>query len=260
VSRRGGLILIVVAAAMLAVPSAAGAATFGADLTQSVDLGPACGSSAGESCSVLTLTKAVSGAAETGSPISGILTSARVKTAGGANTVAVRVLRPDSLIPFTYLNFGPEITIPVPADAGATGGHLSEATNLHHLITAGDRLGIGWVESATPLKYGVFDLLHASCAFRQGASGDHPVDMSVTYNNAGCGFEILVQGTVEADADHDGFGDDTQDQCPSNAATQGPCPTTTPPPVPQHKKKCKKKKHRSADAGVAKKKCKKKHH
>jgi hypothetical protein len=254
VFRLGGLILV--AAALLALPGAAGAATFGADLTQSVDLGPACGSSAGESCSVLTLNKAVSGLPETGSPISGVLTSARVKTAGGANTVAVRVLRPDALLPFTYLNFGPEITIPVPADAGATGGHLSEATNLHHTIAAGDRLGIGWAESATPLKYGVFDGAHASCAFRQGAIGDHPVDTSATYNNAGCGFEILVQGTVEADADHDGFGDDTQDQCPTNASVQTTCPVPA-APTATHKKKCKKKKHRSV--AVAAKKCKKHH-
>jgi hypothetical protein len=250
--RLGGLILV--AGALLALPGAAGAATFGADLTQSVDLGPACGSSAGESCSVLTLNKAVSGLPETGSPISGILTSARIKTAGGANTVAVRVLRPASMPAFTYLNFGPEITIPVPADAGATGGHLSEATDLHHPIAAGDLLGIGWVESATPLKYGVFDGANAACGFRQGASGGHPVDTSVTYNNAGCGFEVLVQGTVEADADHDGFGDLSQDQCPTDASTHGACPTAAPPAT--HKKKCKKKKHhRSA---VVAKKCKKK--
>ena len=34
---------------------------------------------------------------------------------------------------------------------------------------------------------------------------------------------ILVNADVEADADHDGFGDETQDACPSDPATQGPC-------------------------------------
>jgi len=33
---------------------------------------------------------------------------------------------------------------------------------------------------------------------------------------------------LEPDADHDGFGDETQDQCPTHASTQGPCP---PPPA-----------------------------
>jgi hypothetical protein len=61
-----------------------------------------------------------------------------------------------------------------------------------------------------------------------------------------------VSAKLEPDADHDGFGDETQDACPSNASTQAPCP------VIHHKKKCKKhkKKHRSAEA-AKKKKCKK---
>ena len=65
--------------------------------------------------------------------------------------------------------------------------------------------------------------------------------------------QLDISALLEPDADHDGFGDQTQDQCPTNAATQGPCPVT------HKKKKCKKhKKHHSA--AVAKKKCKKKKH
>jgi len=40
--------------------------------------------------------------------------------------------------------------------------------------------------------------------------------------------ELLVQAAIEPDADNDGFGDETQDQCPTQAATQGPCDTTPP--------------------------------
>jgi hypothetical protein len=66
--------------------------------------------------------------------------------------------------------------------------------------------------------------------------------------------QLDISALLEPDADHDGFGDQTQDQCPTNAATQGPCPVT------HKKKKCKKhKKHRSAES-AKKKKCKKKHH
>jgi hypothetical protein len=39
-------------------------------------------------------------------------------------------------------------------------------------------------------------------------------------------------GVVEPDADGDGFGDETQDQCPQSAATQGPCPPSVSPPTP----------------------------
>jgi hypothetical protein len=40
--------------------------------------------------------------------------------------------------------------------------------------------------------------------------------------------ELLVQGVIEPDADGDGFGDETQDQCPTQKSTQGPCDTTPP--------------------------------
>ena len=40
--------------------------------------------------------------------------------------------------------------------------------------------------------------------------------------------ELLVQAVIEPDADHDGFGDETQDQCPTQANTQGPCDKTPP--------------------------------
>jgi RTX calcium-binding nonapeptide repeat (4 copies) len=49
------------------------------------------------------------------------------------------------------------------------------------------------------------------------------------------GFRILIAANVEPDSDHDGFGDETQDQCPTNATTQGPCPApgavAAPPPT-----------------------------
>jgi hypothetical protein len=39
------------------------------------------------------------------------------------------------------------------------------------------------------------------------------------------GIQIPIVATVEPDADNDGFGDETQDQCPQSAASQGICPT-----------------------------------
>lgn len=44
------------------------------------------------------------------------------------------------------------------------------------------------------------------------------------------GTRLLISAVVEPDGDGDGFGDETQDQCPSSAAAQGPCPAATPPP------------------------------
>lgn len=44
---------------------------------------------------------------------------------------------------------------------------------------------------------------------------------------------LNLAATIEPDADHDGYGDETQDQCPSDATTQGPCPPAndTDPPT-----------------------------
>jgi RTX calcium-binding nonapeptide repeat (4 copies) len=50
------------------------------------------------------------------------------------------------------------------------------------------------------------------------------------------GFRILIAANVEPDSDRDGFGDETQDQCPTNATIQGPCPQPpAPPPTCQGK-------------------------
>lgn len=39
-----------------------------------------------------------------------------------------------------------------------------------------------------------------------------------------------ISAVVEPDADADGFGDETQDECSTDASTQGPCPKDTDPP------------------------------
>jgi len=45
------------------------------------------------------------------------------------------------------------------------------------------------------------------------------------------GTRILIAANVEPDSDRDGFGDETQDQCPTNASIQGPCPQPAAPPT-----------------------------
>ena len=48
-----------------------------------------------------------------------------------------------------------------------------------------------------------------------------------------------LSATLEPDADRDGFGDETQDQCPTNAATQGPCPQAAAATPKGEDRKCK---------------------
>ncbi len=246
-------LLVTAGAACIAVPSsAAGAVTVGANLDQGM-VG-SCGAAAGQPCSVLTLTE-TGGAPETGSPVNGILTSARIRTTGPAATVAVRVLHLNAMVANSYLNIGPETHISVAADATLQ-GHVSEATGLHHPIRVGDVLGVGFTQPALPLIIAGPALAGGTCAYRQGAGSEHPVNEEKIYDPLTCNTEVLVQGTVEPDADGDGFGDETQDLCPTQTATQGNCPATPPlGPTGQRAaalKKCKKKKSKKA-----RKKCKK---
>jgi hypothetical protein len=81
--------------------------------------------------------------------------------------------------------------------------------------------------------------------------GEIPDNTSYPFTGSDSGQRVNAKAVVEPDADHDGFGDETQDQCPTNGTTQGPCPKT--------KKKCKHKKKHKSGAVIAKK-CKKKHH
>jgi hypothetical protein len=79
---------------------------------------------------------------------------------------------------------------------------------------------------------------------------DASPNMWVTYNNSGDKYsylfapplvdgagkrgsnestgELLVAATIEPDADGDGFGDETQDGCPTQAVSQGACDVTKP--------------------------------
>ncbi len=45
----------------------------------------------------------------------------------------------------------------------------------------------------------------------------------LTTNFSGSGFRFSVEATLEPDADHDGFGDVTQDDCPTDPLRQGAC-------------------------------------
>ena len=113
-------------------------------------------------------------------------------------------------------------------------------------VKAGDRIGESF--GGTPL-----DL--AGCSREDNNFTDHffsdQVPPGDTETFAEENFQQNIAAVWEPDADHDGFGDETQDKCATNAGTQLACPATA-------KKKCKKKKHRRSAESAKKKKCKKK--
>ncbi|MEO7197139.1 MAG: hypothetical protein ABIZ50_01565 [Solirubrobacterales bacterium] len=61
-------------------------------------------------------------------------------------------------------------------------------------------------------------------------NGDATPGATVGFSDPSPGIQFDVSALLEADADNDGFGDETQDQCPTVASTQGACPPPTDPP------------------------------
>ena len=99
-----------------------------------------------------------------------------------------------------------------------------------------------------------------SDVFRTFTGSEPATDADQDFPGSANTFRIDLSAQLEPDADHDGFGDETQDQCPTDASTQGPCPVAPVTPVTTvKKKKCKKHKKKNHSVQSAKKKkCKKK--
>jgi hypothetical protein len=94
-------------------------------------------------------------------------------------------------------------------------------------VQAGDRLalqGQPFTFAETPLVFAIY------CGEVEGVLG---ATMSLAELGSNTEFPPAAEGRVplaaviEADADGDGYGDETQDQCPQSAATHGPCPVVT---------------------------------
>lgn len=246
--------------ALLALPGSAGAATtVGSNLVGTPDTG--FGPPASSTAQRIPPTGAT---APIAAPTAGVIVQILVKHgASGANpgTYGFRVL---SGSPTTYTTPGVPGTLPdFTWPANDTPGTRLFTPSLAGVpkgipIGAGDRLGV--VHSSGTAGEGV---AYAS----SGAAGATLDTVSAVHNSGSlnygvpqANYEQLVQYQIEPDADSDGFGDETQDSCPTNAATQAACPATPAPAKQCKKKKGKKKGKSSADTAKKKKKggCKRK--
>jgi hypothetical protein len=91
-------------------------------------------------------------------------------------------------------------------------------------VQTGDVIGV-YVGGGTCVSSG------GSADSREELTGtNEPLNATHTYTPYASSAIFPVAATVEPDADHDGYGDETQDQCPTDATKQAACPTTTPQP------------------------------
>lgn len=90
-------------------------------------------------------------------------------------------------------------------------------------VQEGDLLG--YTRSATAVMHCLF-VAGIGDTVQDAAGADTAVGSTTVFSGPSGPLRINISAVLEPDADHDGFGDETQDQCPTNASTQGPCPVT----------------------------------
>ena len=144
-------------------------------------------------------------------PSRGVITSWSHLAGPTAETVKFKVLRPTGS-PLTWLTVAESGPTVIPANtAGPSPVRIP--------VQAGD--GIAFI--------GPTDGMAVCARFTDAAytavfkNADVPVGASASYTG-GSTVEYNLSATLEADADGDGFGDETQDGCPTDATATGACP------------------------------------
>jgi len=202
-------------ALLLVFPARAPAATtLGSDLTVTPNAGTVC--SVTPPPSTCTFTQTVLPGRQVTAPVDGVIVRWRVRQtfSGDFGPMALTVLRQVSGTTFTAVRSSSVADPP-----NVTSTPVSHVFETRLPIAAGEFAGIH---------------LYDNCCMdvsEVGGSGAAvlrwvPIlsDGSTDAGSPVADSEYLFNADVEPDADADGFGDETQDQCPSDASTHGSCP------------------------------------
>lgn len=185
----------------------------GAATTVGSDLAPAAGIAGGCGSTTCTLVHRSPGVAQ--APTDGVVVRWRIKVGSGspAQPVSLRVVRGVDA-GTTGIASGPPEAVP------STPGVYTFAARIP--IAAGDFIGIDCCPAGATGTYMSADAGGLTEVWNTRLADGESRDNSGSY-----GFELLVNADVEPDADRDGYGDETQDLCPTDPTTQGLCPVTT---------------------------------
>ena len=150
------------------------------------------------------------------SPINGVVVQWRawVEADSSQPGPSLRIVRPTGGGAFT----GAGTSAPVAPYRGAGGPFTARLP-----IKAGDRIGIelSCVGMSGPLVGAVDESADSFSYWNPGLVDGAMLGLQPFSTQAMAG--VLVNAEVEPDADGDGFGDETQDFCDTDASTQGPC-------------------------------------
>jgi hypothetical protein len=219
--------IALIALALLVLPAQALAArTIGSPLTQPANFFTACTADP-DPPPACTVTQTAEPAVTLTAPISGVITRWRVRSIS-LGTVSLRVLRPNPDGTFTALASSvPQSMTQRPA----AGRDLTYAFQARMTVLEGDRIAVDRDRRAG----GIFRTRSTNPAFQTGIFVPPLPDNGTAPLRPGqAGIELMVNADIEIDADADGFGDETQDNCPKipNDQTSNPC-TAAPTPGSQ---------------------------
>ena len=191
--------------AIVATPgSAAASVRFGATLSNNADTTLACFNAEPDCSTVQTIRPETQ---QAGSPISGVVTMWRTRPAVNGD-ITFQIVRRN----------GSGASRVVASDTQSVQQDTVNEFFVRIPIQEGDLLGLNAAGSSEPMR---------ASAGAQVARFVPPLGSDlVAPTELVANTELLVNATVEPDADGDGFGDDSQDNCPTNAATQGGCSGT----------------------------------
>jgi hypothetical protein len=142
-------------------------------------------------------------------PAKGVLTQLRTSSGTAGAVVSIKVVRPSTT---TILFTTAPLTVDAPGEI--------ESVAVRVPVEAGDSLGF-WLGTVDNICATTDPAGAIAGVIGSPDQGPGPVAGSITNSS---GARLAVAARFEADADGDGFGDETQDGCPSDATiTGGPC-------------------------------------
>ena len=94
-------------------------------------------------------------------------------------------------------------------------------------VHAGEILGLYYTTPGTACQYGTPD--GDSTRYKAAGTSDPAVGTTYSTTAFDSSDRLNLSAQLEPDADHDGYGDETQDQCPTDGVTQGTCPVVQVP-------------------------------
>jgi hypothetical protein len=208
----------VIGVALMSVGSAAAATVVGSD----------CGAlTTAPSVSVVSLKNPPGYPLPNAIPSAGVITSWAFTIAG--------VLPPEYTVTEKMKVFAPtsvpgQLTVVGESAASVSSGTTTSPARIP--VQSGDLIG----SSLTLLNAGKLEQGAIFCKTENSGDeiafvpGDPFTGATVSTTGNEAGFQNPINVTVEPDADGDGYGDETQDKCPTDASTHEACPTPPPPP------------------------------